>query len=78
MRSASLSTPLLTLEGFSVNTAIDGPTGLELLSRNEYDLLLLDLALPGQSGIDLLPRIIEMQPNLPIIMITACWTVSAM
>jgi DNA-binding NtrC family response regulator len=66
---------LLTLEGFAVSTADDGLAGLELLSRNEYDLLLLDLALPGESGIDLLPRIIEMQPNLPVIMITAYGTV---
>jgi DNA-binding NtrC family response regulator len=66
---------LLTLEGFSVSMAGDGPSGLELLSRNEYDLLLLDLALPGESGIDLLPRIVEMQPNLPVIMITAYGTV---
>jgi DNA-binding NtrC family response regulator len=66
---------LLTLEGFTVSTAGDGSAGLELLSRNEYDLLLLDLALPGQSGIDLLPRIVEMQPNLPVIMITAYGTV---
>ena len=34
---------LLTLEGFTVSIAVDGPSGLELLSRNEYDLLLLDL-----------------------------------
>jgi DNA-binding NtrC family response regulator len=66
---------LLTLEGFVVSTAFDGPSGMELLSRNEYDLLLLDLALPGESGIDLLPRIVEMQPNLPVIMITAYGTV---
>jgi DNA-binding NtrC family response regulator len=66
---------LLTLEGFMVSMASDGPAGLELLSRNEYDLLLLDLALPGESGIDLLPRIVEMQPNLPVIMITAFGTV---
>jgi DNA-binding NtrC family response regulator len=66
---------LLTLEGFSVDTAIDGASGIDLLSRNEYDLLLLDLALPGQSGIDLLPRIVEMQPHLPVIMITAYGTV---
>jgi DNA-binding NtrC family response regulator len=66
---------LLTLEGFSVSTAVDGPSGMELLSRNEFDLLLLDLALPGQSGIDLLPRIVEMHPNLPVIMITAYGTV---
>jgi DNA-binding NtrC family response regulator len=66
---------LLTLEGFMVSMAGDGPSGLEMLSRNEYDLLLLDLALPGESGIDLLPRIVEMQPNLPVIMITAYGTV---
>jgi len=66
---------LLTLEGFTVSTASDGPSGIELLSRNEYDLLLLDLALPGESGLDLLPRIVEMQPNLPVIMITAYGTV---
>jgi DNA-binding NtrC family response regulator len=66
---------LLTLEGFAVSTADDGLAGLELLSRNEYDLLLLDLALPGESGIDLLPRIVDMQPNLPVIMITAYGTV---
>src|SRR5580692_7005779 len=66
---------LLTLEGFSVNMAVDGRSGMELLARNEYDLLLLDLALPGQSGIELLPRIVELQPNLPVIMITAYGTV---
>ncbi len=66
---------LLTLEGFTVSIARDGVSGLEALARSEYDLLLLDLALPGESGIDLLPRIIEMQPNLPVIMITAYGTV---
>ena len=67
---------LLSLEGFDVTLAVDGPTGLEALSRAEYDLLLLDLALPGESGIDLLPRITELYPNLPVIMITAFGTVN--
>jgi DNA-binding NtrC family response regulator len=66
---------LLTLEGFSVSMASNGPAGMELISKNEYDLLLLDLALPGESGIDLLPRIVETQPDLPVIMITAFGTV---
>ena len=66
---------LLTLEGFNVTMAIDGPSGLDQLSRSTFDLLLLDLALPGESGIDLLPRILEMQPHLPVIMITAYGTV---
>ncbi|HEV2645898.1 MAG TPA: sigma-54 dependent transcriptional regulator [Acidobacteriaceae bacterium] len=67
---------LLSLEGFDVTTAVDGPTGLEQLAGNEFDLLLLDLALPGESGLDVLPRVLEMQPALPVIMITAFGTVS--
>jgi DNA-binding NtrC family response regulator len=66
---------LLTLEGFDVTLARDGKQGLEVLSRAEFDLLLLDLALPGESGIDLLPRITAMHPQLPVIMITAFGTV---
>ena len=38
---------LLTLEGFRVDLAGDGIAGLDQLTRNTYDLLLLDLALPG-------------------------------
>ncbi len=66
---------LLILEGFTVEMARDGNGGLDLLSRYSYDLLLLDLALPGESGIDLLPRIKGIAPNLPVIMITAYGTV---
>ncbi len=67
---------LLSMEGFHVTMAVDGPSGVEQLATSEFDLLLLDLALPGESGIDLLPRILEMQPALPVIMITAYGTVS--
>jgi DNA-binding NtrC family response regulator len=65
---------MLTLEGFSVTLATEGVSGMEQLSRNQFDLLLLDLALPGESGLDLLPRIVEMYPTLPVIMITAFGT----
>ncbi|HXE06740.1 MAG TPA: sigma-54 dependent transcriptional regulator [Acidobacteriaceae bacterium] len=67
---------LLTLEGFQVTAAIDGPSGLDQLAHSEFDLLLLDLALPGESGLELLPKILEMQRSLPVIMITAFGTVS--
>jgi DNA-binding NtrC family response regulator len=67
---------LLTLEGFRVEMAPDGQAGLDQLTRHSYDLLLLDLALPGESGIDLLPRIKSLAPELPIIMITAYGTVN--
>ena len=66
---------LLTLEGFHVDAAGNGGAGLDLLTRNTYDLLLLDLALPGETGIDLLPRIKSLAPSVPVIMITAYGTV---
>jgi DNA-binding NtrC family response regulator len=67
---------LLTMEGFQVIMAVDGAAGLEQLAQREFDLVLLDLALPGESGMDLLPKILEMQPGMPVIMITAFGTVS--
>jgi DNA-binding NtrC family response regulator len=66
---------LLTLEGYGVRTAIDGEQGLRILEVENFDLVLLDLALPGQSGLELLPQIKERQSETPVIMITAYGTV---
>src|SRR5580692_11742708 len=66
---------LLTLEGYGVRTAMDGEQGLRILEVENFDLVLLDLALPGQSGLELLPQIKERQPETPVIMITAYGTV---
>jgi DNA-binding NtrC family response regulator len=66
---------LLTLEGYAVTMAVDGEEGLRTLDQDSFDLLLLDLALPGQSGLELLPIIKERHPDLPVIMITAYGTV---
>jgi DNA-binding NtrC family response regulator len=66
---------LLSLEGYSIKTAPDGEQGLRMLEMESFDLVLLDLALPGQSGLDLLPQIKERQPETPVIMITAYGTV---
>jgi len=48
---------------------------MKILDQDSFDLLLLDLALPGQSGLELLPQIKERHPELPVIMITAYGTV---
>jgi len=66
---------LLGLEGYNVKTAVDGEQGLRVLDQENFDIVLLDLALPGQSGMELLPLIKERQPDLPVIMITAYGTV---
>jgi len=66
---------LLTLEGYAVKMAADGEQGLRILELENFDLILLDLALPGRSGLQLLPLIKERQPETPVIMITAYGTV---
>jgi DNA-binding NtrC family response regulator len=66
---------LLSLEGYSVESAIDGEAGLVEIDQKSFDLVLLDLALPGQNGIEILAHIRDRQPELPVIMITAYGTV---
>ncbi len=66
---------LLSLEGYTIDLAVDGEAGLKQLEQQVYDLVLLDLALPGQSGMELLPQIHARYPDLPVIMITAYGTV---
>ncbi len=66
---------LLTLEGYNVETATEGESGLDQVDRATYDLVLLDLALPGKNGLEVLRLIRERHPDLPVIMITAFGTV---
>jgi len=66
---------LLALEGYRVDTAIDGEIGLDRIGGHAYDLVLLDLALPGRNGIEILGSIRERNPELPVIMLTAYGTV---
>jgi len=61
----------LSEEGYAVESVAGGEALLEALEREPADLVLLDLRLPDGSGIDLLPRIQERDPDLPVIMITA-------
>jgi DNA-binding NtrC family response regulator len=66
---------LLELEGFEVETAGTGEEGLARIGEHPFDLILLDLALPGADGIEILGNIRAHDPYLPVIMITAYGTV---
>jgi DNA-binding NtrC family response regulator len=66
---------LLELEGYEVETAANGEQGLAKLGDRPFDLLLLDLALPDRNGIELLPEIRTLDPQISVIMITAYGTV---
>jgi putative nucleotidyltransferase with HDIG domain len=58
-------------EGYEVATAATGDEALGLLRRRKVTGMLLDVNLPGLSGIDLVPRVLELEPNLALIMLTA-------
>ena len=60
----------LSTEGFAMEAAHDGPRGLELALSNEYALVVLDLMLPGMSGLDVLRRL-RMQSSVPVLILTA-------
>jgi DNA-binding NtrC family response regulator len=64
-------TSLLVREGYEVLNARTGEEGLEILEREEVDLVLLDLMLPGISGQEVLKRIRAEDPDQVIVMITA-------
>src|SRR5437667_379352 len=57
--------------GYEAEVAASGEKALELLERLQPDVVFADVRLPGMSGIDLLKRIHEFDPVLPVIMLTA-------
>ena len=61
----------LTKRGYSVEEAPDAEAGLKKIRRGQYDLILLDVQMPGLSGIDAIPKIKDVDPTVIIIMTTA-------
>ena len=53
----------LVHEGYQVEKALDGRTGLELAEQGNWDLMLLDIMLPGISGLEVLRRIRKSFPG---------------
>src|SRR5690242_7107525 len=61
----------LEKHGYEVFTAADGASGLREMQRLSVDLLLLDVRLPKMSGLEVLAEIRKLDPDLPVIMLTA-------
>ena len=60
----------LELEGISADIAKDGKEGLVLFAQNDYDLILLDLKMPGMSGEEVLSEIRRQDPFIDVIIYT--------
>lgn len=61
----------LQQKGYIVDTAVNGSEGLEIVSTNDYDIVLLDVMLPGQNGYEVLKNMRDFNIKVPVIMISA-------
>jgi len=66
---------ILRYKGYQTRSASTAAEGLELLKRNKFSAVLLDIVMPGMSGIELLKKIYKINPRLPIIMISGHGTI---
>ncbi len=61
----------LAFAGYATLSAADGTEGLRMATRTGYDLLLLDLVLPGPGGLEILAEVRTSRPTVPVIVLTA-------
>jgi len=61
----------LTEAGYDVTVAMDGPTGLQMATEHTFSLIILDVMLPGMSGIAVCKELRSQQNKTPILMLTA-------
>jgi len=63
--------------GFEVETAINGEEALELAARRTYELILLDLKMPGMHGMEVFRQLRERSPSTAVVLVTAHGSVEA-
>ena len=61
----------LHLEGYEVATEPNGELALERVQRESFDVMILDIRMPGMNGVEVLRRVFERIPDLRVILITA-------
>ncbi len=62
---------LLTAEGHAVKTTATGEGGLKLMTMEHFDLVIMDVRLPGMDGLETFKAMHEKEPKLPVIIMTA-------
>ena len=65
---------LLTAEGHTVWTAPDGETALNMVRANSPDVVIMDIRMPGMSGLETFKAMHQIEPKLPVIIMTAFGT----
>jgi DNA-binding NtrC family response regulator len=67
----------LAEEGFQARTAPDAETGIQLLNKDPFDLVVTDFKLPGMSGLEFLLAVKRFDAHLPVVIMTAFGTVES-
>ena len=62
---------LLERAGYRVLTALDGPTGIEIFSREPVEGVVLDYSMPGMTGGEVAANLRRIKPKVPILMLSA-------
>jgi len=75
VNSLKVLSAALRKEKYEVHTATSGEDALDLMKSEEVDLILSDYKLPGMTGEDLLDRVKELHPEMPVVLITAYGTI---
>ena len=68
-------TTAIKKSGYSVDEAADGPIAIEKIRKRPYHLVITDLRLPNQSGLDVLRAQREVDPTIPVLIMTAFGTI---
>ncbi|PIE69945.1 MAG: response regulator [Deltaproteobacteria bacterium] len=60
----------LSLRGYDTRTAEDGETGIRMILEHPADIIILDLMMPGLSGLETLKQLKSIHPEIPMILLT--------
>jgi DNA-binding NtrC family response regulator len=66
---------ILEYENYEVHTVSGGEEGIEFFRNNKYDAVFLDIKMPQMDGLEVLDRLMEISPDVPIIMISGHGTI---
>lgn len=66
---------ILSYEGFKVDEAVDGEEGLKIFGEKNYDVVLCDIKMPKIDGLEFLIKAAEVNPDVPVIMISGHGTI---
>ncbi len=64
----------LTEEGYEVSVAFDGDIGWEMFQQNQFDLVILDIMMPGKNGLEVCSLIRTVNTSVPVLFLTALGT----